>query len=199
MDTKERVNNALNLLRSLDGLCDIIKKDSELRGWNIPPIQIERLRANLKGLHNNDNDLSSISTVDVWAGHTLAYNVFEALGLLSMSVNKELKLNFKIDFSYKELIDSLDKVILPEVSEKKLDLVRLDFNRLSEPDYMPESIASNPNAGLWLVALNPRLCLLADKQPIRLFIRDPRRPENAIAALEIKLVDNTVSVINIAI
>ena len=185
--------NILHLLTPLGDVVENIEERGRLRGWSLKSGQISQLKSEFEAL-SQDNPFSLVS-VDIWAGHGMPYNVFEALDWLGQSVNHDLGLNFKID--YDGLIKGLTKAVLAEDRNRRLRFVNLDINKLDRLDYILDPIDLKLHCtSLWFLALNPSVCLLADQQPIKIVISDPVISNKIVTVIEIRLVDKTIYVNN---
>jgi hypothetical protein len=185
--------NILGLLTPLKDLADIIEERGRLRGWSLKPGQIGQLKLEFES--SSQNNPSSLTAIDIWAGHGMPYNVFEALDWFGQSVNRALKLNFKID--YDGLINGLTKAVLSEDRNRRLRPVSLDIHKLDGLDYILDSGTLGLHCtSLWFLALNPKVCLLADQYPIRIAIGDPVILDKIITVIEIRLIDDTVYINN---
>ncbi len=182
-------NDIFNLLTPLDKLAARIKERAYYRGWNLKDLQIFQLAKNLETFSHDDDYLVG---VDIWIGHDMTYNVFEAIDWLGGFVNDELKLKFKFEYG---LINRLTNLVTMENRLRRLDPVRLDFKKFSQPSYALDF--SGPKlhcTSIWFLALNPKICLMAKDQPINVVIEDPLEPGKIIASITIRLVDDTVYV-----
>ncbi len=139
------------------------------RGWGITESARDDLASRIStDTHKN---LTSLVGVDIWLRHCLHYNSAEALEWIGYSI-LEMGLNYQMDY---DLIKNIGLYSGNNFDERRLGIVDINFNELNQTISESNQLLDQtiPNCvSLWFLALNPRLCLLANNG-ILVKIRDP--------------------------
>ena len=191
-------NTILELLTPIEDLIMSLTNRAYYRGWFPPRVGgVDFIAKLVKKLGNKTNKTpSSLLGIDLWIGHGIQHNVFEAIEWLCYELNK---IGIKVRFD-SSLIGSLDNLNDHTCNVRRMKLVRVNFNKLTKSicGLPPQGVPALNCLNLWFIAANPKLVLLA-QQPafnngIKVPICDPGSPGKVLLDIIFRYVDGTVHI-----
>jgi len=182
------VSNLELLLTPLSQIPGKIAERSYYRGWNLTDKHVSDFK---RGLENLSDHKPLVAGADIWIGHDMQYNAFEAIEWLGYETNK-VGMKFKFESS---LIGRLASLNHHSNRIRRLGIVKFDFLELGKPNCG----ASLPELNcfvLWFLATNPKISLLTQDQKFKsglnVVISDPSDLSCNAASIWLRYVEGTV-------